>query len=654
MNWGAASALAIDFADGWSRPEGLRPSEWATRYRRLSPSQSFAPGPMRHEQAPYLVGVMDVLALDAVQELWFEKAAQIGGSEALRTWMAWALDQYPGPMLLVLPDEAKGRKIFGDRILPLCREPKLAARLSDTKGDVHKALVKFTHGASIQLGWSGSASSLASDPARYTVSDEVDKFAPFAGRESDPISLIRARSKSWGLQAKRAFLGTPTTADGPIHVGREKCAVQLRYHVPCPACGVYQVMTMDQLRWPSRKTKDRDGRDEAPHEQADRIESLGLARYHCLACDKPWEEKQKAEIVQRGVWAAREVANRLAELARETPSGGIVTAGWPTGVSVGMQLNELPCLWVPWSQTAAAFLRAADQLGPLMEFRNQRMAEPFESRIVHRPASVFSVKSERGGAAGVLPAWTRKVLATADVQESHVYYVVRAWGPDYLSRRVAHGVLPAPRGDPAAFSLLYSETLGQTWPREQGGTRTADLLLIDARYRKEEVQRFTLRDLQRIRPIRGVDRAIVGWATARQTSYTPPHSPGRKFALFAYDVDVGQCKDWLAGQIEATVRMLSADGELMEHEAWQLAAPDDEDYNRQMASEQKVLIRRGMARPLERWVKVVEGAKNHYWDCEVYQRAAAHLAKVEFLTTGSAKRTAAVRPARERLIRREY
>ena len=66
-------------------------------------------------------------------------------------------------------------------------------------------------------------------------------------------------------------------------------------------------------------------------------------------------------------------------------------------------------------------------------------------------------------------------------------------------------------------------------------------------------------------------------------------------------------------------------------EAWQLCGPSEPDYNKQMASEHKVLIRRGAAQPVERWQKVSAGAQNHYWDCEVYQRAAAAMARIEML-----------------------
>jgi hypothetical protein len=46
---------------------------------------------------------------------------------------------------------------------------------------------------------------------------------------------------------------------------------------------------------------------------------------------------------------------------------------------------------------------------------------------------------------------------------------------------------------------------------------------------------------------------------------------------------------------------------------------------------QKRLVRSGRGPGVEVWEPIETGAPNHYWDCEVYQIAAAYLARVHLL-----------------------
>lgn len=633
----AALSLFDVTRDLWQMPPQLTPSAWVEQNRVLSGAQTFSPGPWRHELTPYLRGLMDLLGLPDVEEVWFEKAAQVGGSEGIRCWMAWAMARAPGPMILVLPDENKGREVFAERILPMFREPGLVHLVSNKRGDEQLSVIRLLNGGILRLGWARSPSSLATHPARYAIGDEIDKWAQFSGRESSPVNLLIARTKTYPQTRKIVMTSTPTTADGEIHRGRERCAVQLRYHVPCPACGQFQQLVLDQLKWPAAAA----GEDQFRH--GERVRVSGAAEYECRHCAARWPDRPETRnpILQAGVWAVAEVAAELPEiLRREDPGmGGVVRTGWPSGRSVGLVLSEINCPLVPWSDTAGAFIKAVGDLAAMMEFRNQRAAEPFEAQITHKTAGVFAAKAQRPGPEeGVLPRWTRKVLATADVQADRVYYVLRAWGPYFLSRKIRHGMLPAPKGDPQAFALLYAETLGSQFEIEGGGGKLGvELLGIDTRYRGDEVKMFSLRDTLRIRPLLGVASEIPGLVRAKPTTF---NLPGRKanYKTFQYEVDVDQCRDWLGAQIEATVRIDDGRGELVEHEAWQLCGPDDGDYDRQLASTQKVLVRRGAGQPQERWQRIADGAPDHYFDCETYQRAVAQMARVEMLAVQRAGR----------------
>ena len=61
--------------------------------------------------------------------------------------------------------------------------------------------------------------------------------------------------------------------------------------------------------------------------------------------------------------------------------------------------------------------------------------------------------------------------------------------------------------------------------------------------------------------------------------------------------------------------------------SWETCEEIDDEYILQMTSEKKVLEKLG-SRMTQVWKKVSEGRKNDYWDCAVYQLAAAELADV--------------------------
>ncbi|GMU83739.1 MAG: hypothetical protein AMXMBFR47_36090 [Planctomycetota bacterium] len=183
----------------------------------LTRMQSARPGPWRNDHAPYLAGLMDLCANRAVEELTIVKAAQIGVSETLRNVVGYYAHQEPDPVLLVLPDEQSGRKIVAQRIVPLLRDtPSLRQLFTDASRDIQLRHVTLANGFTLRLGWSGSPASLASDPCRIVINDEVDKFQPWSGRESDPITLGYARTQSYEGRRLIINCSTPTTAEGLI------------------------------------------------------------------------------------------------------------------------------------------------------------------------------------------------------------------------------------------------------------------------------------------------------------------------------------------------------------------------------------------------------------------------------------------------------
>lgn len=80
LNAAIAPAIA-----NFKPPEDLTVSEWADKYRRLSPEASAEPGPWRTSRTPYLRDIMDAFTDPKVRRLVMVSSSQIGKALALDT-----------------------------------------------------------------------------------------------------------------------------------------------------------------------------------------------------------------------------------------------------------------------------------------------------------------------------------------------------------------------------------------------------------------------------------------------------------------------------------------------------------------------------------------------------------------------------------------
>jgi hypothetical protein len=219
-------------------PEEICPSAWAEKYRELTRRQSSRPGQWHNANQPTLAGIMDLCARRSVRELWIKKSAQVGVSEAIRNFIAWVAHLNPEPVMLVLPNEKKGREIVRKRIIPLFEDTDVLKRLSTgAKRDKKLESITLNNGFELALAWSGSPAAMASDPFCFVVLDEVDKYESQT-KQADPVGEARVRIRTYSDRGGKVILpSTPSTEDGPVAVGYDGCQIKLFYFVPCPHCG---------------------------------------------------------------------------------------------------------------------------------------------------------------------------------------------------------------------------------------------------------------------------------------------------------------------------------------------------------------------------------------------------------------------------------
>ncbi|SHN78435.1 phage terminase large subunit family protein, partial [Oceanicella actignis] len=281
-----AEALLRAWGRGLTPDPWLTVSEWADRHRWLSSRASAEPGRYRTDRTPYMRAIMDALSPGhPAQRVVFQKAAQVGATEAGNNWIGFVIHHAPGPMLAVQPTVELAKRNSRQRIDPLIEEsPALKERVRPARArdSGNTQLSKDFPGGVLVMTGANSAVGLRSMPARYVFLDEVDAYPASADEEGDPVGLAEARSLTFAHRRKVFLVSTPTIR-GVSRIEREyEASDQRRFFVPCPHCGAMQWLRFERLRWEKGKPE--------------------TTAYHCDACDEPIQEQHKPAMLSLGEW----------------------------------------------------------------------------------------------------------------------------------------------------------------------------------------------------------------------------------------------------------------------------------------------------------------------------------------------------------------
>jgi phage terminase large subunit GpA-like protein len=555
-----------------------------------------------------------------VKELNIQKAVQIGASEACRNIVGRMAHLEPDPWGIVLPAKDKGRKVIKNRILPMFRNTEpLRELFTDSAHDLQNEQLQLANGFLFHLMWSGSASSMASDPMRGVICDEVNKYEQWVGDEADPVTLSAMRLRSYGSRALQINISTPTNRFGRITELYESSEVKLEFCVPCPHCGKFQPLAFERLRW--NKVE-----GESHEVQAVRILAESDAvHYQCTHCDGSIYERDRRAMENLGRYSSEDGTVEDAETVNR----------FPDRTRVGIQISALHCLWVSWAEIVAEFLRCGKSLTKLFNFRTQTLGEPFEQQIEKAKPSLFSGKSARATLAeGVCPAWTMRLIAAIDPGSDHFWLTLRAWGPGMQSQRVWHGRVES-------FDELDQLLWHHPWPVDGGKQpRTVDFVGIDTggtvgeggeTSRTMQVYRWILPRKSRVRGLKGASKPrgnLRLWnGKGILDTGTGSKRDGRE-VLLTY-LDTNHWQDELHDLIN---RGCDTNLTTRETEMWHLNQRDDQAYNAHLAGVHKVAVRKGL-QVTEEWMPISRHTPIHLRDCEVYQVALAYLCQVHTLPT---------------------
>jgi phage terminase large subunit GpA-like protein len=402
-------------------PPDLTISEWADRYRRLSPESSAEPGQWMTRRAEYQRGMMDAVSEAGVERVVLMTSSQVGKTEVLNNVVGFHMAQDPAPILVVQPTLEMAETWSKDRLAPMLRDtPALAHRVADPRARdsgntlLHKRFV----GGQVTVIGANSPSGLASRPIRVVLADEIDRYPASAGTEGDPLSLaIRRTARFWN---RRIVVASTPTLKGYSRIEAEwERSDQRRYFCTCPHCGEAQHLKWRQVKWPEGSPQD--------------------AVYICEECGAGWSEADRLAAIRWGKWRPTIVG---------TP-----------GV-IGFHLNELYSPWTSMAAVAAGFLDAKRAPETLKTWVNTVLGETWEEDAERIDGHGLMGRREDWGVAA--PAGVLVITCGVDVQDDRLEVERIGWGVEEESWSLEHVILYGDPSGPELWSDLDAYLIKRT------------------------------------------------------------------------------------------------------------------------------------------------------------------------------------------------
>lgn len=548
-------------------PEDITVSEWAAKYRVLDAKTSATPGPWRNEKTPYLVGIMDEFSNPETEEIVFAKPTQVGGTEVILNILGYTIHQDPSDTMVVYPSDELGERTSENRIKPMVMaSAPLKERYQENRSKIKE--LRFRD-MSIYITGSNSPADLSSSPIRRLLLDEVDKYPGASKKEANPISLARERTKTF--RNRKIFItSTPTLKTGHIWKVLEEADQVRHYFVPCPHCGKFIELKWSQIKFP----------DEEGMTYADRAE---FANYVCQECGCIITDRDKPEMLRYGEW-------RTVQENTKFPR------------KVAFWINTLYSPFVRFSEIAKAFLMSKDDPDAFQNFTNSWLAEPWEDTKLKTSADLV-MERQTELPEFTVPAWAKLLTAGVDVQETSVYWTIRAWGNYLTSQNIAHG---------QAYSFAEVErVMNLQYVREgSADALVVSLALIDSGDNTDTVYDFCASNSDWAAPSKGSSHPMDTHFKVSKVNKIDSKAYGMQLVI----IDTGKYKDMIAGRM----RKPNGTG------SWMVYQGCDREYADQVTAEHKVNEKSG-SRVVQKWVPKTSHADNHYLDCEVYAMCAADM-----------------------------
>lgn len=586
--------------------ESVQAPEWVERHISLPTLESRFSGRYSFARTPYARGALRLMAHSRYRHVQLIWGAQTSKTLLVLLFVAYLIDQRPTRVLYAGPDKKFIKIKSRSHLQPLIEENEILKRHTTGRRDDIQNFEMRLKRMMLSFGWAGSPSTLAGESVPELIIDESGKFKQRDKDEGDPRFLALRRLIAYGELGHCVEVTTPSTA-GHASWTDFLVSSQHRRWLPCPHCGKpdevadipdpvidcdvpstharlnaagYQILEFKQFKGFSGLRKPEDIKR--------------ATYYECRHCKGRIEHKQVRDMDELGKWIPTVSGCDIAAL--HLPS-------WYRDITT-----------MSFGNVAARFIAARGNPEKLKEWKTHDAAEAWEETGEGKTVKEILAHC-RDYPARTVPFVPLAIFLTADLRDTEIHFVIRAWGEYETSALLAYGVLPRmvkdlPAGtEPTGESLSPLDPyLAMTFKASDGNSYPVTLAAVDSGWKPDEVYAFC-----RKRPYCVAMKAEYNITDTIKFS-RPERIPGttkeRPDSCYLFAWNHRYYADVWAAKLNYEK---DAPGEVMLH------AGTGEDYGAHLAAEAKKLIKNKWGREVSMWVRVEGTPPNHWLDCERQQ-----------------------------------
>lgn len=568
-------------------PPDLYIDQWSDQYRILPATSSSEPGPWRTDRFPFTREPMRCMSpQEPYREIVLMWGAQVAKTETLINTIGHCGHMAPAPMLYVQKTIEAVEKFSKQRLAPSIEEsPELTEKFGEAKSRDGSNTIRIKNfpGGILMMGGANSASSLRSMPIQNLLLDEVDSYESDIEQEGDPVELAVRRTANFPRR-KIIYASTPTIKETSRIEPLYERGDQRQYHVPCPYCNHFAVIT-----W-ALSIK-------SGHKIIYKNNDPDTVYMECESCKKAIPERYKFQMLENGKWVAKFPGRKIA--------------------SFHLSALYSPLGFYSWKDAVTDWLKSRGDETKLKGFINTVLAETWT--ISGKAIDYTGLAARRETYNADVPAGALILTAGVDVQENRIEVEVVGWGPGEENWSIDYQVF---LGDIERIEVwaALEEFLLRSWQHESGRRMHIAAVGVDSGFKAKMVYNYCkLREHRRIFPVKGRS----GWGLGlinRPKKRLPEH---RVFLFLAY---VDEIKAKVYGHLRIDRNEDGTTGPGFAH--FPMKPQYDPDHFQRLTAE-RTEPRRVLGRNILSWV-LPPGRRNEALDCRCYAIAALNIINPNF------------------------
>ena len=564
-------------------PEDLTVTEWAEKYRRLSPENSAEAGPWRTDRTPYLREIMDAFTDPKIRRLVVVASSQVGKSEMELNMLGYLIDSDPGPTLFILPTVDVAQDFSKRRISSMIRDcRRLRRKVADAKSrdGNNTVLKKQFPGGMLTITGANSPSSLASIPARYVFGDERDRWPLSAGAEGDPWGLAEARTTTF-YNSKMVEVSTPTIKGASAIEASYEIGTRERWCHQCPECGEFHNIVFNNIKFDFKTNKIK----------GKKIYKVKAVWWECPSC---------GHAATEGIMK-KQPAKWIAENPDAYHQG--VRSFW---------INGFASPWMSWDRIVLRFLQAKDDPHKLKVVYNTILGELWEDRGDLEDEDSFLARREEYPAE--LPDGVLVLTCGVDTQDNRIEYEVVGHGHYGETWGIKKGFIMGRPDNPEVWERL-DDVIDRTYRFKDGKGLKISMTCVDSggHYTQEVYEACRARQHKRVFAIKGRGGDGVPYVSPPTKV---PIRENKKVTCWLYTIGVDAGKSLIMSSLK-----VQEPGPKYCH----FPRGEDRGYDALFFNgllSERLVLKRSRGRDRWMWEKIPGHNRNEALDCRNYAMAA--------------------------------